>query len=120
MIITLEKGMSFRFQVHSTNPQAVREAVSELVHHFEDTLKYRVGTVVRDSGGFPVQINATKKTKVEVQKEKGNEYDTVNLVKYDEQQKTEGWNRLVGFAIRKMQEDGTFNEDAPKREEKLE
>ena len=41
-------------------------------------------------------------------------------MKYDEQQKAEEWNSLVCFAIRRMQEDGTFNDDDPKREEKLE
>jgi hypothetical protein len=35
MKITLEKTMSFRFQVHPENSQAVREAVEGLKDHFE-------------------------------------------------------------------------------------
>ena len=120
MSITLQKNMTFKFKVHTATPQAVKDAVNDLVHHFEDTLKYMVETVIKDSETFPVHIRAIKKTKVEVQKEKGNEYEVVNLAKYDEKQKTEEWDRLVCSAVRKMQEDGTFNEDDPKREEKLE
>ena len=83
--------------MQTATPQAVKDAVNDLVHHFEDTLKYKVETVIKDSERFPVHIKAIKKTKVEVQKAEGNKYDTVNLMKYDEQQKTEEWNRLVCF-----------------------
>ena len=89
MRIMLEKSMPFRFPAHSSNPQIVREAVKELIHHFEETLNYKVGIVIRDSGGFPKEINTTKQIKVEVQKKIRREYDTVNLVKYVEQQNTE-------------------------------
>ena len=101
-------------QVH---PKQSKKAVNDLVHHFEDTLKYKVETVTPESDEFPVHLKAVKKTKVEVKKEHGNEYDTVNLAKYDEQRKTEEWNRLMCFAIRSRQEDKKVQEDDPKREE---
>ena len=53
MKITLEKSMSFTLPVHATNSQVVGEAVKELIHHFKETLKYKVGLVIRDSGNFP-------------------------------------------------------------------
>jgi hypothetical protein len=120
MSITLQKSMTFKFNVHTATPQAVKEAVDDLVHHFEDTLKYNVETVIKDSEEFPVHLRATKKTKVEVKKVEGTEYDTVNLAKYDEQRKTEGLNRLMCFAIRSRQEEKTVTIDDTRREEKLE
>jgi len=112
--------MTFKFKVHTATPQAVKDAVNDLVHHFEDTLKYKVETMIEDSESFPAHIRAIKKTKVEVQKTEGKEYDTVNLVKYDEQQKAEEWSRLMCFASRNEQEKRTVNEDDPRREEKVE
>ena len=73
MKITLEKSMSFTFPVHSTNSEVVGEAVRQPIHHFEETLKYKVGLVIRDSGNFPKEIHATKRTKVKVQKERKKE-----------------------------------------------
>ena len=87
MSITLEKRMTFKFNVHTSTPQAVKEAVKDLVHHFEETLKYKVERVIDDSEEFPVHLRATKKTKVEVKKEVGKEYDKVSLAKYDEQRR---------------------------------
>ena len=75
--------------MHTATPQAVKKAVDDLVHHFADTLKYKVETVIKDSEEFPVHHGATKKTKVEAKKVEGTEYDKVSLVKYDEQRKTE-------------------------------
>ena len=95
MSISLEKRMTFKFNVHTSTPQAVKEAVKDLVHHFEETLKYKVETVIEDSEEFPVHLRATKKTKPEVKKVEGTEYDKVSSAKYDEQQKTEEWNRLM-------------------------
>ena len=62
MKITLEKTMSFQFQVHSANTEVVREAVEGLEDHFEKILNYKVGLVIRDSGGFTKEVHATKKT----------------------------------------------------------
>ena len=67
--------------------KAVKEAVQDLVHHFEETLKYKAETVIEDSEMFSVHLRATKKTKVEVKKEEGKEYYKVSLAKYDEQRK---------------------------------
>ena len=39
MSITSQKSMTFKFNVHTSTPQAVKEAVNDLVHHFEDTLE---------------------------------------------------------------------------------
>jgi len=114
MSITLQKSMTFKFKVHTATPQAVKEAVDDLVHHFEDTLKYKVETVNQDSDEFPIHLRAVKKTKVEVKKVQGNEYDTVNLAK------TEEWNRLMCFAVRNNQEEKTVTPEDTRREEKLE
>ena len=81
MSITLQKSMTFKFNVHTSTPQAVKDAVKDLVHHFEETLKYKLETVIEDSEEFPVHLRATKKTKVEVKKEEGTESDKVSLAK---------------------------------------
>ena len=103
LTITLQKNTTFKFKVHTATPQAVKDAVNDLVNDFEETLKYKVETRLNDSEQFPVHLRAVKKTKVEVQKIEGKEYDTVNLAKYDEQQKTEEWSRLMCFAVRNRQ-----------------
>jgi hypothetical protein len=118
MKITLEKTMSFRFQVHSENPEVVRLAVRGLEDHFEKILNYKVGLVTSDSDGFVEGIQATKRTRVEVKKEEKTGYDTINLVKYDEQQRKEEWNRLLCFAIQPREEEPS-REDDQRRKEKL-
>ena len=56
MSITLEKSVTFNFNVHTSTPravQAVTQAVKELKDHFEKTLKYKVETILEDSENFP-------------------------------------------------------------------
>ena len=104
--------MTFNFNVHTGTTQAVqavKEAVKELVKHFEETLKYKVETVLEDSEKFPVHLRAAKKTKVEVRKEVGKEYDKVSLPKYDEQRKNREWDILMCLAIRSNQEEKLSN-----------
>ena len=112
--------MTFKYNVNTSTPQAVKEAVKDLVHHFEETLKYKVETVIEDSEKFPVHLRATKKTKVEVKKEEGIEYDKVSLAKYDEQRRTREWDTLMCLAIRTNQEEKPSTIDDTRREEKLE
>ena len=81
--------MSFRFQVCSSNPHVVREAVEEVVHHFEESLNYKVEKVQHDSTRFPKEVTAQKKTRVEVKKEERGTVSTVSLVKFNEQQQEE-------------------------------
>lgn len=102
--ITLESNVTFIFKVHTAYPQEVKEAANYLVCHFEDTLRYKVETMIEDAEEFPAHIRAIKKTKVAAQKVAGNEFDTVNLVRYDKLQKSEEWNRQKCFAIRNRQE----------------
>ena len=52
MSITLEKSMTFNFNVHASTPQVVetvKDATKELKDHFEKTLKYNVETILEDS-----------------------------------------------------------------------
>jgi hypothetical protein len=114
--------MTFNFNVHTGTPQAVqaaKEAVKELVNHFEKTLKYKVETILEDSERFPVHMRAAKKTKVEVKKEIGKEYDKVSLEKYDELRKVREWDTLMCLATRSNQEKKSPTEDDTRREEKL-
>ena len=95
------------------------DAVKELKDHFENTLKYNVTTMLEDSDEFPVHMRATKKTKVDVKKEVGKEYDKVSIEKYDEIRKVREWDTLMCLAIRRNQEERP-ELDETRRDEKLE
>lgn len=117
MKITLEKTMTFKFQVHPTMPELVKKAMADLVKHFDRTRKYHL-EVKYDSNDLPEEYKACKRTRVEVKKDEGREYDTVSLKKYDEQQRQEDWMRILCFA--KRPSTTAVRGDDPKREEKLE
>ena len=118
--------MTFTFKVHAATPEVVwkvKDAMKELKEHFEDILKYKVITELEDSDEFPVHMRAKKKTKVEIKKEVGKEYDKVSIEKHDEIRKVREWNTLMSFAIRPptLRERQEIPEvDEIRRDEKLE
>jgi CTP synthase len=81
------------------------KAAKELKNHFEKTLKCKVETILEDSETFPVHMRAAKKTKVEVKKEVGREYDKVSWEKYDERRKVREWYTLLCLETRLPQEE---------------
>ena len=118
--------MTFIFKVHAATPEmigTVKDAMNELKEHFEDTLKYNVTTELEDSDEFPLHMKAKKKTKVEVKKEIGTEYDKVSIEKYDEMRKVREWNTLMCFATRPptlREREEIPKVDETRRDEKLE
>jgi hypothetical protein len=78
-----------------------------------------VETILEDSEQFPAHMRAKKKTKVEVKKEVGKEYDKVSIEKYDEMRKVREWDTLMCLATRFPKEEKKEVDDT-RRDEKLE
>ena len=56
--------------------------------------------MLEDSDEFPVHMRATKRSKVNVKKEVGKEYDKVSIEKYDEIRKVRELDTLMSLATR--------------------
>ena len=81
----------------SSGEEEVKDAMKDLMHHFEENLGYKA-TVHDDEDRFPKTLEAKKETSLSVKKDDRGTYTWVDVEKFNEIQEKVEWRRLVCFA----------------------
>ena len=96
------------------NTPEVKDAMKDLMHHFEENFGYKA--TVHDEDRFPKTLEAKKETSLRIRKDDRGTFTWIDLVKVNEHQQQEEWNKLLCFADHQKNSKGQTNHRLRKKD----